>query len=129
MSPRCWPRRWVRSRCPASDGEALAMVITGRVPLLLLLGLVPVVLRPEASTVRLWLLVVAALVVAALLLAPRSRSLTISRTPVGAVRMGYDAESALLVENTGRRRVRGRPRDAWQPTAGARGNTPGIGFA
>src|SRR4051795_1978409 len=105
------------------------MVITGRVPLLLLLGLVPVVLRPEAGTVRLWLLVVAALVVADLLLAPRSRSLTISRTPVGAVRMGYDAESALLVENTGRRRVRGRVRDAWQPTAGASGNRHRIALS
>ena len=47
------------------------MVITGRVPLLLLLGLVPVVLRPEASTVRLWLLVVAVLITADVLLAPR----------------------------------------------------------
>ena len=34
------------------------MSITGRVPLLLLLGLVPVVARPSASTVWLWLLVV-----------------------------------------------------------------------
>src|SRR4051794_5905576 len=105
------------------------MMITGRVPLLLLLGLVPVVLRPEAGTVRLWLLVVAALVVADLLLAPRSRSLTISRTPVGAVRMGDVAESARLVEHPGRRRVRGRVRDAWQPTAGAGDNRPRIALA
>ena len=88
------------------------MVITGRVPLLLLLGLVPVVLRPEASTVRLWLLLVGMLVVADLVLAPRARSLTITRTPVGTVRLGYDAESVLLVENLARRRVRGRVRDA-----------------
>ena len=70
------------------------MVITGRVPLLLLLGLVPVVLRPEASTVRLWLLVVAVLLVADLLLAPAARAVAVTRTPVGTVRMGYDAESA-----------------------------------
>ena len=38
------------------------MAITGRVPLLLLLGLVAVLLRPGASTVLLWLLVVAVLV-------------------------------------------------------------------
>ena len=98
------------------------MSIGGRVPLLLLLGLVPVVLRPEASTVRLWLLVVAVLVVADLLLAPSVRSLAVSRQPVGTVRLGYDAESALLVENVGGRRLRGVVRDAWQPTAGATAN-------
>src|SRR5262249_54896909 len=38
------------------------------------------------------------------------------------VRMGYDAESALLAENTGGRRLRGVVRDAWQPTAGASRN-------
>ena len=45
------------------------MAITGRVPLLLLLGLVAVLLRPEGSTVFLWLLVVLALVGADWLLA------------------------------------------------------------
>jgi uncharacterized protein (DUF58 family) len=98
------------------------MVITGRVPLLLLLGLVPVVLRPEASTVRLWLLVVLLLVVADLLLAPTVAGLSVGRQPIGTVRMGYDAESVLLVENAGRRRLRGLVRDAWQPTAGAGSN-------
>ena len=105
------------------------MVITGRVPLLLLLGLVPVVLRPEASTVRLWLLVVAVLVVADVLLAPPVKSLAVSRRPIGTVRLGYDAESVLLVENAGRRRVRGVVRDAWQPTAGATGNRHRIALS
>jgi uncharacterized protein (DUF58 family) len=105
------------------------MVITGRVPLLLLLGLVPVVLRPEASTVRLWLLVVAVLVVADLLLSPSVKGLAVSRQPIGTVRMGYDAESVLLVENLGRRRLRGVVRDAWQPTAGASGNRHSVALA
>src|SRR3954470_14430334 len=117
-SPRCSPPRSARSPPPPQPW----MVITGRVPLLLLLGLVPLVLRPEAGTVRLWLLVVAVLILADVLLAPRLRNLAITRTPVGVVRMGYESESALLVENTGRRRARGRVRDAWQPTAGATGN-------
>ena len=82
------------------------MVITGRVPLLLLLGLVPVVLRPQGSTVRLWLLVVAVLVVADLLLAPAVKALAVSRRAIGTVRMGYDTESMLFVENAGRRRLR-----------------------
>jgi uncharacterized protein (DUF58 family) len=105
------------------------MTIGGRAPLLVLLGLVPVVLRPEASTVGLWLLLVAVLVAGDLLLAPRARSLRITRSPVGAVRMGYDAESVLLVENMGRRPVRGRVRDAWQPTAGATDNRHRIALA
>jgi uncharacterized protein (DUF58 family) len=105
------------------------MVITGRVPLLLLLGLVPVVLRPEASTVRLWLLVVAVLVVADLLLSPSVKGLAVSRQPIGTVRMGYDAESVLLAENVGRRRLRGVVRDAWQPTAGAESNRHPLALA
>ena len=105
------------------------MVVTGRIPLLLLLGLVPVALRPEASTVRLWLLVVAVLAVADVLLAPSVKSLAVSRRPIGTVRLGYDAESVLLVENAGRRRVRGVVRDAWQPTAGASGNRHRIALS
>ena len=49
------------------------MVISGRVPLLLLLGVVAVVLRPSGGTVALWLLAVALLVGADLLLAPVDR--------------------------------------------------------
>ena len=98
------------------------MSISGRVPLLLLLGLLPVVLRPVGSTVWLWVLVVAVLLALDLLLAPSAKSLAVSRRPIGTVRMGYDTESVLLVENTGRRRVRGVVRDAWQPSAGAQDN-------
>jgi len=105
------------------------VVVTGRVPLLLLLGLVPVVLRPEASTVRLWLLVVVVAVVVDLLLTPSVKGLAVSRRPVGGVRMGYDAESVLLVENAGRRSLRGVVRDAWQPTAGASGNRHRIALS
>ena len=105
------------------------MSIGGRVPLLLLVGVVPVVLRPQGSTVRLWLLVVVLLVVADLLLAPSVRSLAVTRRPVGTVRMGHAAESVLLVENTGTRRLRGVVRDAWQPTAGAVGNRHRIALS
>jgi len=105
------------------------MTISGRVPLLLLLGLVPVVLRPEASTVWLWSLVVALLVAGDLLLAPAPGSLTITRAPVPTVRMGYAASSELLVESAARRRVRGLVRDAWQPTAGASDNRHRIGLS
>jgi uncharacterized protein (DUF58 family) len=98
------------------------MVLTGRAPLLLLLGLVPVVLRPEASTVGLWLLLVVVVLLLDILLAPPPSSLALSRRPVGTVRMGYDATSELVVANDGRRRVAALVRDAWQPTAGAGAN-------
>lgn len=105
------------------------MSISGRVPLLLLLGLVPIVLRPESNTVGLWLLVVLLLVVLDLALAPSARGLAVTRQPVGTVRVGYDALSVLDVANTGSRRLRGLLRDAWQPTAGATANRHRLSLA
>lgn len=98
------------------------MVITGRLVALLALGIVPVVLRPELSTVWLWLLVV--LVVAGLdwLLAPKPTALGIQRRPAGTVRMNDDAESQVVLSNDGSRTISALVRDAWQPSAGATGN-------
>ncbi|CAN5553566.1 DUF58 domain-containing protein [soil metagenome] len=98
------------------------MAITGRVPLLLLLGLLPVVLRPQASTVWLWLLLVLLLVLADLALAPSPGSVTFARRPTPSVRMNSPAETLLLATNEGGRTARGTVRDAWQPSAGARSN-------
>ncbi len=52
------------------------MAITWRVPVLLALGLVPVLLRPQGSTVVLWLLVVLVLAGLDVRLAPRPRCST-----------------------------------------------------
>jgi uncharacterized protein (DUF58 family) len=98
------------------------MVLRGRVPLLLLLGLVPVVLRPSMSTVWLWVLAVGLLVLADWLLAPTPGAVALDRAPVAPVRLGQPAESVLLATNTGSRAVRADLRDAWQPTAGAHDN-------
>ncbi|MEZ0578271.1 DUF58 domain-containing protein [Nocardioides sp. MH1] len=95
------------------------MAISGRVPLLLLLGVVAVVLRPSGGTVLLWILAVTLLGVADLLLAPTTAAVRITRTPPGTVRLGDPAESRLAVANAGSRRLRLQVRDAWQPTAGA----------
>ncbi len=95
------------------------MAITGRLPLLLLLGLVPVLLRPVAGTVWLWLLLVLLVAVADFLLAPKPSTLSFARRPTPAVRMNHPTETMLLVANTSTRTVRGVVRDAWQPTAGA----------
>ena len=98
------------------------MFVSGRVPLLLALGFVPVVLRPTLSTVGLWVLVVALACLLDYLLAPRPAALSITRPPVGSVRLGYPTETTLAVANDSSRVVRGILRDAWQPTAGASAN-------
>lgn len=98
------------------------MSISGRVPLLLLLGVVPVVLRPSNGTVWLWVLAVALLVGLDLLLAPSPAALAVERAEVGSVRLGHPTETRLTITNRGSRRARGLLRDAWQPTAGASGN-------
>lgn len=105
------------------------MSISGRVPLLLLLGIVPVVLRPAPSTVWLWLAAVVLVALADVALAPRPSVLALERRPTPAVRLGEPAETALRVTNGGTRRVRALLRDAWQPTAGASANRHRVSLA
>ncbi len=105
------------------------MAITGRVPLLLLLGVVAVVLRPTMGTVWLWTLAVALLVALDVLLAPSPRVLRVERAAGATVRLGQASESRLHVHNGSRRTVRGVLRDAWQPTAGASGNRHRLSLA
>lgn len=98
------------------------MVLTGRVPLLLLAGLVPVVLRPGLGTTWLWVLVVVLLALLDWWLAPSPDQLEIERSPASRVRVGETAVTTLSVSYGGGRRFRGLVRDAWQPTAGAVAN-------
>jgi uncharacterized protein (DUF58 family) len=101
------------------------MAISGRVPLLLVLGLVAVWLRPSGSTVALWLLVVVVVALVDLWLAVPTGRAVLRRGDPGTVRLGDPAESALTVGNDGpdaRRTLRLQVRDAWQPSAGAAGN-------
>jgi uncharacterized protein (DUF58 family) len=105
------------------------MAISGRVPLLLLLGVVAVVLRPAMGTVWLWVLAVGLLVAVDVLLAPSPDRLSLERPPVGTVRLGEPTETRLVATNTSRRRLRGVLRDAWQPSAGASGNRHRLALA
>ncbi len=98
------------------------MAISGRVPLLLVLGLVAVLLRPQGSTVALWLLAVVLVVALDLALAPSPRGAGLLRGKPGTVRLGDPATSALTVTNRGTRSLALQVRDAWQPSAGARDN-------
>src|SRR5256885_287516 len=94
------------------------MVLTGRLVALAALGLVLAVgsgpgLAGDAG-------VLAVLVGADLVLAGRIADLQLDRQPSAAVRLGQDGESRLAITNRGRRRLYGRLRDAWVPSAGVR---------
>ncbi|MBM6402895.1 DUF58 domain-containing protein [Phycicoccus sp. CSK15P-2] len=96
------------------------MVPTTRAAALVLLGVVPVVLRPAESTVWAWIGVVVVLCALDALLAASPTALAITREGDDQVRLGESARTHLVVENTGRRTLRGLVRDAWPPSAGSR---------
>jgi uncharacterized protein (DUF58 family) len=98
------------------------MTVTGRVPLLLLLGLPALVVRPAGSTALWWVVAVAVLLVLDRLLAATPSMLELARGPVEQLRQGDTTSTVLTATNTGTRRLRGRLRDAWQPSAGAEDN-------
>ncbi|MFB8386218.1 DUF58 domain-containing protein [Microbacterium sp. NPDC055910] len=100
------------------------MYLTGRLPLLVALGVVPVVLLSlggvdawVAAAGWLALCVVAAIADAAA--APDPRALAVERPAPARTLLGARVDTTLRLRNTGRRGIRGRVRDAWQPTAGA----------
>jgi uncharacterized protein (DUF58 family) len=97
------------------------VALTGRTGLLALLGAVMVGLAaPSLTGVLLVTGAVLALAAADLALAAPVRGLRFERSGDTAVRLGEPASVRLRVSNAGRRRVRGRLRDAWPPSAGAR---------
>ncbi len=105
------------------------MTLTGRVPLVLLLGVLALLVRPTGSTAAWWVLAVAVLVGLDLALASRPAWASYERRPLPTVRQGEPTRSDLVVANTGSRPLRGELRDAWQPSAGATGNRHRIDLA
>ena len=95
------------------------MAVTTRAAWAVLAGVVLLPWWPSVPTVLLWTLGVAFACLVDLALAPSTGVLELSRSGDSKVRLGETATTDLLVTNTGRRRVRGVLRDAWQPSAGA----------
>ncbi|WP_343575221.1 DUF58 domain-containing protein [Mycobacterium sp.] len=96
------------------------MVVTGRTGLIALLCAVPIAVSPwPAATfaVLLTLLAIGLLLDAAL--AAKPAALQYTRLPNGSVRLGERITLGLLIHNAGRRRFRGRIRDAWPPSTQA----------
>lgn len=95
------------------------MAVSGWFVLLVLLGLVPTLAVHEWWVVGGWLLACLALAVLDVLLAGSPKRMLLSRRLPRAARLGERVDTALLLENRGRRTVRGVLRDAWTPSAGA----------
>lgn len=100
------------------------MYLTGRLPLLVAVGAVPVVLLSAAGVDAWlaaggWILVCLVAALADAAAAPDPRRIRVERRPAPRVLLGQSANAELRLRNPGDRTVRGRFRDAWQPTAGA----------
>lgn len=100
------------------------MYLTGRLPLLIALGAVPVALLSAAGidawlTAAGWVLLCLIAALADAAAAPDPRRMTVRRRLPGRVLLGQPVRAELVLGNAGERTVRGRVRDAWQPTAGA----------
>jgi uncharacterized protein (DUF58 family) len=94
--------------------------LTARTGLVALVGAAGVLASPApGATVGVLLLALALGVVVDLLLAGGVRDLALTRSGDSACRLGEAATVTLTVTNSGSRRVRGRLRDAWPPSAGA----------
>jgi uncharacterized protein (DUF58 family) len=96
------------------------VTLTGRTGLIALICVLPIGLSPWPATAFIVLLAVLIAAVAVdVALAASTRKLTFSRAGDTAARLGETVSTALIVENPGSRRFRGRIRDAWPPSARA----------
>lgn len=100
------------------------MAITGWFVLLVAVGAVPVValstVAPAGLVLLGWLALVVALAGLDLALAASPRAVRLQRQTDARVRLTETARATLLISNPTRRTLRGRIRDAWEPSAGAR---------
>ncbi|MET0830017.1 MAG: DUF58 domain-containing protein, partial [Microbacterium sp.] len=107
------------------------MFVTGRLPLLVAVGAVPVVLLaiggvdPWISAAG-WIVLCALVAFADAAVAADARGIRVQRRIPRRALLGQAVETELWLHNAGVRRVRGRVRDAWQPTAGAPADRPEI---
>jgi len=100
------------------------MFVTGRLALLVALGVVPLVLLNTAGVpawlvVGGWVLVCALAALVDILAAADPRAIEVTRRLPERVLRDEPVSGELRVRNLGRRLLRARVRDAWQPTAGA----------
>ncbi len=98
------------------------MAVSWRLPALVAAGVLAVVLSPSVRTAWLWVALCAVAVIADLWLAASPSRLQLARGVIGQVRLGESTDSSVYVTNANGRVASGVLRDAWQPSAGARGD-------
>ncbi len=100
------------------------MIVTGRLPLVVALGVIPLILAglagfPPYAALGIWAGLCALLVTLDVTLAPSPRTVVVSRRLPARTRLGEPVPVSVAVQNNGRRTLHAVIRDAWQPTAGA----------
>jgi uncharacterized protein (DUF58 family) len=106
------------------------VILTGRAGLVALIFILPIALSPWPATAFVVLLAALAMVVAADAgLAASTRGLRYTRSPNTSTRLGQQVDASLMIYNDGRRRFRGKIRDAWPPSAGAAPRTHTVDVA
>lgn len=98
------------------------MAISGRAVVIAATGLLPALLVPRLAVVVGWGVLLLALVIVDLVLAPPLRGVRLSRSVDRSVRMTEPATCVLTLGNDTGRRLRAVVRDAWPPSAGAGGD-------
>ncbi|HTM84344.1 MAG TPA: DUF58 domain-containing protein [Mycobacterium sp.] len=96
------------------------MVLTGRAGLIAAIGVLPIALAPwPAMAFVAVLALLLAAVAADVVLAGATGDLELQRGGDTTARLGQPVDAVLTVRNAGRRRMHGRLRDAWAPSARA----------
>ena len=103
------------------------MFITGRLAIVIAVGVVPLVLAgfagyPAYAVLGAWIALCALLVVIDVAFAASPRTVTVSRRVPARTRLGEPVPVSVAVHNHGTRALHALLRDAWQPTAGASGD-------
>src|SRR4051812_33892402 len=104
------------------------MALTGRAALVALAGVAAVLLLGGWGFAVTYAALALAIAID-LAFAGRIRDVAVTRSGVARVREGETAQLRLLLVNNGRRRVHGRLRDAWPPSAGATPRDTGVDLA
>jgi len=100
--------------------------ITGRLAIVVAVGVVPLVLAglagsPAYAVLGAWIALCALLVAIDVAFAASPRTVTVSRRVPARTRLGEPVPVSVAVHNHGARTLHALLRDAWQPTAGASG--------
>src|SRR5699024_8769825 len=116
--------RGITSRFDPLDGARSSMILTGRSVALIGVGALATVLTRNPWLMLAW---TAAVIIAATVdWAFLPRRFTAQRASLPAVRLSQTHAHTIRVTNTSTRRIRGRIRESWQPSAGALRNAHRI---